>query len=221
MVDKEDPMRKVDLRKDYSHLYSSRAGRVELLEVPPLRFVMIDGAIEKGHAPGDSPSFAEVTQALYGACYTMKFAAKKRSEDPVDYPVMALEGLWWVSDGVFDLEVKDNWVYTLMIMQPEFVDDGELAAAIEALRKKKGDSPALSRLRLATFDEGSCVQAMHIGPYSTEPETIARMRDFLAANGLRDRVGPRGKHHEIYLGDPRKSAPSTLKTILRHPVEKN
>jgi hypothetical protein len=145
---------------------------------------------------------------------------KKRKADPIDYPVMALEGLWWVADGMFDITIKDNWLYTLMILQPDVITKDIFAEGVEQARRKKGDSPALSNLRLAHFEEGLCVQVMHIGPYATEPATVERMRTFAAENGYRDRVGPNGKHHEIYLGDPRKSAPDKLKTVLRHPLEK-
>ncbi len=210
----------LDLRKDYKALYTPHAGGVETLLVPPLRYATIEGAIEKGRGPTDSPGFAEATEALYSLCFTLKFALKKRPVDPVDYPVMALEGLWWVEDGVFDLAVKDNWRYKLMILQPPAVTEVDLASAIADLRKKNGEEPVMSRLRLEGFDEGLCVQALHIGPYATEPDTVARMQAYMAEKGLRDRVGPDAMHHEIYLGDPRRSDPAKLKTILRHPVVK-
>ena len=213
-------MKTLDLKKELKHLYQPSAKKVEILKVPKLQFAMFDGAIEKGKEPGNSPAFAEATQALYSISYTLKFILKKRKTNPIDYPVMALEGLWWVEDGFFDITVKDNWFYTLMILQPDVITKDVFADGLEQVRKKKGDSPALSKLRLAHFEEGLCVQVMHIGPYATEPATIERMRAFAAENGYRDRVGPNGKHHEIYLGDPRKAAPEKLKTVLRHPLEK-
>jgi hypothetical protein len=145
---------------------------------------------------------------------------KKRKINPIDYPVMALEGLWWVEDGLFDITVKDNWFYSLMILQPDMITKDVFAEGLEQIRKKKGDSEMLSKLQLLYFEEGLCVQVMHIGPYATEPTTIERMRAFALENGYRDRVGPNGKHHEIYLSDPRKAAPEKLKTVLRHPLEK-
>jgi len=213
-------MRTVDLRQDYKALYAPHAGGCVLVEPPPLRFAVIEGAIEKGRGPGDSPGFAEASEALYGLCFTLKFALKKRAADPVDYPVMPLEGLWWVEDGQFDLSVKDNWHYKLMILQPDAVGPADFAEALDSVREKKGDSPILGRLRLETYAEGPCVQLLHLGPYATEPESIARMRTFMVQEGYRDRTGPEGKHHEIYLGDPRRSDPAKLKTILRHLVEK-
>jgi hypothetical protein len=145
---------------------------------------------------------------------------KKRKTNAIDYPVMALEGLWWVEDGVFDITVKDNWFYTLMIMQPDVITQAIFEEAREQVCKKRGDNASLLKLRLTDFEEGLCVQTMHVGPYATEPATVERMRAFAEENGYQDCVGRGGKHHEIYLGDPRKADPAKLKTVLRHPVEK-
>jgi len=213
-------MKTLDLKKDLKYLYQPSAKKPEILKVPKLQFAMIDGAIEKGKEPGNSPGFQEATQALYSISYTLKFMLKKRKTNAVDYPVMALEGLWWVEDGFFDITVKDNWFYTLMILQPDVITKNVFGEGLGQIRKKKGDSHTLSKLRLAHFEEGLCVQVMHIGPYASEPATIEGMRLFALENGYRDRVGPNGKHHEIYLGDPRKSKPEKLKTVLRHPLEK-
>jgi hypothetical protein len=212
-------MEKLDLRKQYKSLYQPSAKKVELVEVPELQFAMLDGAIEVGYEPSTSPGFQEATQALYGIAYTLKFMLKGRASHPVDFPVMALEGLWWVEDGVFDITVKDNWYYTLMIMQPEFVTPEVFAEGLEQLRRKRGETPAIDKLKLDSFQEGLCVQTMHVGPYTSEPATLERMQAFMHEGGLRDLVGLGGKHHEIYLGDPRKAAPDKLKTVLRHPVE--
>jgi hypothetical protein len=217
---KGNKMKILDLKKQYKNLYQPSAKKVEIVQVPRLQFAMIDGAIEKGSEPGKSPSFAEATQAMYSMAYTLKFMLKKRKTNGIDYPVMALEGLWWVEDGMFDITIKDNWFYTLMIMQPEMITPNIFEEAREQVRQKKGESEMLSKVRLAHFEEGLCVQVMHIGPYATEPATIDRMRDFMQENGLKDNVGPNGKHHEIYLGDPRKADPAKLKTVLRHPAEK-
>ena len=213
-------MKTLDLRKQYKQLYQPSAKKIAVVQVPNLQFAMIDGAIEKGSEPGKSPSFAESTQALYGISYTLKFMLKKRKTNAIDYPVMALEGLWWVEDGVFDITVKDNWFYTLMILQPDVITPEIFEEARQQVQKKRGESTFLSQLRLADFEEGLCVQTMHIGPYATEPATIENMRAFAQENGYRDRVGLGGKHHEIYLGDPRKADPAKLKTVLRHPIEK-
>lgn len=213
-------MQKLDLKKDLKYLYVPSAKKIELVQVPALNFIMIDGAIEPGQAPSTSPLFQENMQVLYSAAYTLKFAAKLRKDNPLDYPVMALEGLWWVEDGTFDIQKPGNWKYTVMIMQPDLVTQAMFTEALVQMRRKKGDQPAFARLRLECFQEGLCVQTLHIGPYATEPATVERMQTFMQENGLRDRVGLGGRHHEIYMGDPRRSDPSRLKTVLRHPVEK-
>jgi len=208
-------MEKLDLRKQYKHLYAPSPKKVEVIDVPAFKFVMIDGQIEEGRGPGTSPGFQEAVQALYSASYTLKFMSKQREVDPIDYGVMALEGLWWFENGEFDITKPDNWFYTLLIMQPEHIDEAMFREALAQLeRKKKTPSPALSRLRLAAFREGLSVQTLHVGPYATEPETVARMNAFAAEHGYR----MAGLHHEIYIGDPLRSAPNKLKTILRHAV---
>jgi hypothetical protein len=207
-------MIKLDLKKDLKYLYAPSARKVELVKVPAMNFVMIDGAIEKDLAPGISPLFQANMQAIYGAAYTLKFMAKQRKDNPVDYPVMALEGLWWVEDGRFDIKIKDNWFYTVMIMQPDLVTPEMFVDTLAQLRKKKGDQPGFSRLRLESFEEGLCLQTMHVGPYDTEPATVARMDAYAVENGYTKC----GKHHEIYMGNPLRAEPSKLKTILRHPI---
>ena len=211
-------MEKLDLKKALKYLYLPSPKKIEKVDVPAMNFIMLDGAIEAGHGPGTSPLFQENMQALYGAAYTLKFSAKLRKENPVDYPVMALEGLWWVEDGMFDIQKPGNWKYTLMIMQPDLVTTQMFNEALAQLRKKKGDLPSFARLRLERFAEGLCVQTMHVGPYAEEPATIKRMQDFMMENNLQDLVSLGGKHHEIYTGDPRRGDPSKLKTVLRHPV---
>ncbi len=209
-------MQILDLKKQYKHLYNPTAKEPVLVEVPRLNFLRIDGAIEPGQQPGSSPLFEENMGALYGAAYTHKFMLKQRPNDPIDYPVMALEGLWWVEDGRFDINIKDNWFYTLQILQPEVITPDLFAEALQTLRKKRGDQPSFARLRLEPFEEGLCVQMLHIGPYADEPATFARMEAFIAAEGLIRH----GLHHEIYMGDPRKADPAKLKTVLRLPVRR-
>ncbi len=207
-------IQKLDLKKDLKYLYQPSAKNVSLVDVPCLQFLMIDGRIEPGSAPGISAGFQEAVEALYGAAYTLKFTSKLRKQDPIDYPVMALEGLWGLRDVHFDITVKDNWDYTLMIMQPEHINAAMLAQALQDLRRKKGDRPAFARVRLESFEEGRSVQIMHIGPYATEPANVARLEAFAAEHGLK----MRHKHHEIYLGNPLRAASEKLKTILRHAV---
>lgn len=214
-------MKILDLKKQFKYLYQPSAKKIELVQVPCLQFAMIDGAIEKGYGPGNSPGFQAAVEALYNVSYTLKFMFKKRRTSPIDYPVMALEGLLWLTAGdVFDITIKDNWSYTLMIMQPEIVTREIFEEGLAQVRKKRGDREAFSKLRLDFFEEGLCAQVMHIGPYATEPATMERMQEFMKENGYRDCVGLGGKHHEIYLSDPRKADPAKLKTVLRHPLEK-
>lgn len=209
-------MQKLDLRKELKHLYNPSAKKVEVVDVPRFQFLMLDGAIEPGHGPGSSPGFEQAMQAVYGVTYTLKFAAKQRAADPVDYPVMALEGLWWVEGTRFEITNPEGWHYTLLVLQPDFITAEMFAEAREQQRRKKGDTPALARLRLEAFHEGLSIQTLHLGPYATEMETIAKMDAFAQEQGYT----LHGKHHEIYLGDPRRSAPEKLRTILRHPVTK-
>jgi len=213
-------MKTLDLKKEFKYLYAPSAKKADIVKVPKLQFAMIDGVIEKGKEPGNSPAFAEATQALYSISYTLKFMLKKRKINAIDYPVMPLEGLWGIQDVNVDVGKKDNWSFTLMILQPAVITKDVFADGMEQVRKKKGDSPELSKVRLSHFEEDVCVQMMHIGPYATEPATIEIMRAFAAENGYRDNVGPNGLHHEIYLGDPRKANPAKLKTVVRHPLKK-
>lgn len=207
-------MIKLDLRKELKHLYVPPAKKVVVVEVPRLQFVMIDGLIEPGLGPGSSPRFQEAMQALYGVAYTLKFISKLRKKDPIDFPVMALEGLWWVEGGEFSFDRKDNWSYTLMILQPDHITLDMFSEALRRLRQKRGDLPAFPQLRLEAFQEGLCLQIMHLGPYDAEPATIERMDVFARENGYR----LHGKHHEIYIGNPLRAQPEKLKTVLRHPV---
>ena len=213
-------MKTLDLKKELKYLYAPSAKKAEIVKVSKLQFAMIDGVIEKGKEPGNSPAFAEATQALYSISYTLKFMLKKRKTNAIDYPVMPLEGLWGIQDVNVDVGKKDNWSFTLMILQPAVITKDIFAEGMEQVRKKKGDSPELSKVRLSHFEEGICAQMMHIGPYATEPATIEIMRALAAENGYRDNVGPNGLHPEIYLGDPRKADPAKLKTVVRHPLKK-
>jgi hypothetical protein len=209
-------MKTLDLRKELKQFYAPSAKKAEIVDVPEFQFALVNGAIEAGAEPGNSPAFASAVQAMYGIAYTLKFASKLRKGDPIDYPVMALEGLWWVEGGEFSLSRKDNWLWTLMILQPEHVTAEMFEEARAQVRKKQGDSDALAQLRLERFREGLCVQMLHIGPYAEEPATVAIMDAFAAERGYR----MAGKHHEIYMGDPRRAAADKLKTIVRHPIER-
>jgi hypothetical protein len=207
-------MEKLDLRKQFKSLYSPSAKKVEFIDVPPLLFARVDGAVPAGKGPGDSTDFQEAVAALYGISYTLKFMVKKRADNPIDYPVMALEGLWKTESRTYDTAAREAMTFTVMIMQPDFITAEMFEEARAALLKKK-PGPGPARLRLEVFHEGPSLQIMHIGPYATEPETVARLEAYAAEHGYT----PRDHHHEIYLSDPLRAAPEKMKTILRHPVE--
>jgi hypothetical protein len=170
---------------------------------------MIDG---RGDPNGGD--FGDAIDALYSLSYTLKFMIKK--EKAIDYPVMALEGLWWTDSGGFDMVGRSAWHWTAMMMQPKFVSPALYRRAVEEVGRKK-DIKALAKARLESFHEGLSAQIMHIGPYSAEGPTIGRLHGYIRESGGR----LRGKHHEIYLGDPRRAAPSKLRTILRQPFEES
>ena len=210
----------LDLKKQLRHLYEPPAGQVVEVQVPEMQFAMIDGQVEPGRSPGDSPAFAEALDALYGVSYTLKFMSKKRPEEPVDYAVMALEGLWTTPGGGAGYAYSDDWAWTLMVMQPDHITGEMFAEALEKLGQKRAKdgrpTQALDRVRMERFAEGLCVQIMHVGPYSDEPRTLEKMGVYAEAHGFVFR----GRHHEIYLGDPRRAKPGNLKTVLRHAVIK-
>jgi hypothetical protein len=171
---------------------------------------MIDGTGD----PNLSPEFPLAVQALYAAAYTLKFMIK--NDVLVDYPVMALEGLWWADDlEVFRMEKRDDWKWTMMIMQPSVVTKSLFKKAV-ALAEEKKELDVLRDLRLEPYSEGLSVQIMHIGPYSDEGPTIEKLHAFARERGLE----LKGKHHEIYLSDPRKVSPGKMKTVIRQPVRK-
>lgn len=204
-------MNKIDLKKDLKHLYNPSVKEVSVVDVPPMNFLMIEGSGD----PNTSQEYAEAIEALYALAYALKFKVKK-SKVGVDYAVMPLEGLWWTDDpSQFSLSNKAIWKWTAMIMQPKYVTAALFAEARVEVRKKK-DLAALDKARFETYHEGLSAQIMHIGPYAAEASTIAKLHGFIQENGYR----LKGKHHEIYLSDPRKSAPEKLKTVLRQPIQK-
>jgi hypothetical protein len=203
-------MQKFDLKKTLKPYYDAKPAPA-FVEVPVMKFLMIDG---KGN-PNTSADYADVLQTLYSVAYTLKFKVKK--EISIDYPVMALEGLWWAQEmDLFSAEKKDDWLWTMMISTPDFITP-ELAEAAKSEAGRKKPLAALPRLRFESFAEGTSAQLMHIGPYSAETENIQRLHTFIHANGYAF-DGKAQKHHEIYLSDPRKAAPEKMKTIIRQPV---
>jgi len=201
---------KIDLRKELKHLYNPSSKQIAVVDVPDMNFLMIDGQGD----PNTSVAYRDAVESLFAVSYTLKFMVKK-GEQAVDYAVMPLEGLWWVEDMTqFSMHDKDAWKWTSMIMQPEYVTAELFQEALRQVRKKK-DLPALSGMRFESFHEGHAAQILYFGPYSDEGPSIERIHRFILEQGRR----LRGRHHEIYLSDPRRTAPAKLKTVIRQPFD--
>ncbi len=200
---------KIDFKKEMKHLYNPSKKDFSIVDVPSMNFLMLDGHGD----PNNNPKYQEVMDALYAMAFAIKFALKPQG---VEYVVPPLEGLWWMENmAEFSLERKDDWDWSMMVMQPEWVTP-ELyeAARADVLRKK--NPPALAKMRFENYHEGLSVQIMYIGPFADEGPTIARMHGYIEAEGYE----PNGKHHELYLSDPRRTAPERLKTVIRQPIRK-
>lgn len=201
-------MANIDYRKELGELYKVSPKAPVVVDVPPLDYLMIDGEGD----PNTSQAYADAVATLYAVAYAIKFAIKK-GPAAVDYGVMPLEGLWWADDmRVFDAGDKSAWKWTMMILQPPVVTAEQVAGSIDAVRTKK-NPPAIDRIRFDRYDEGLAAQVLHVGPFSEEGPTIARLHDFIAAHGTLS-----GKHHEIYLTDIRRADPSRWKTVIRQPM---
>lgn len=203
-------MDKIDLKKVWQELYRPGAKQVSRVDVPPFNYLMIDGRGD----PNTAEEYKEAIEALYPVAYTLKFMLKKGAVG-ADYVVMPLEGLWWVENMAdFSAERKEAWEWTMMILQPDVVTAEMVTEAVAQTRKKK-NPPALDKVRLETLHEGLSAQIMHIGPYADEAPNIQKVHQFIADAGGR----LHGKHHEIYLSDPRRAAPEKMKTIIRQPFK--
>jgi hypothetical protein len=202
-------MRKVDLKRERKSLYTAPTGQFVLIDVPSLPFLMIDG-----HGDPNGDGFAEAMQALFSVAYGLKFMSKVECD--LDYSVPPMEGLWWADrfERFYDRD-KDLWSWRIMVPQPDAITPDMFARAVVGAGRKGKGGTALGRLRLETWAEGLSVQTLHVGSYDDEGPLIARLHQWIADNGLSET----GHHHEIYLSDPRRTAPEKLKTILRQPVQ--
>ena len=202
-------MQKVDFKKEYATLYKASSKKFEILTVPKLQYLMIDGAGD----PNNSMQFQQAIECLFSLSYTLKFIIKN-GKHQIDYGVMPLEGLWW-SDNMreFSAADKSKWKWTLMIMQPTFISKELVEEAKGQLAKKK-ELPHLNEVRFEIMEEGLCAQILYIGPYSEETSTIQKLHEFIKESGNH----LHGKHREIYLNDMRRTAPEKLKTIIRQPI---
>ncbi len=210
-------MEKLDLKKVHRDLYRPPTKEVSLVDVPEFGFIQVDGEIPPGIPVDQAPEYHQSLELLYGLAYGLKFMSKLSEKNPLDFTVMPLEGLWWTerSHEGFDFSRDQTWFFTSMIMQPDHITQDMFERALDEFKSKK-DNPLVERARLARFEERLSMQVMHIGPFSEEAATLAKMDTFAAEHGYVHR----GRHHEIYLGDPRRTKPENLKTILRHPIER-
>ncbi|MFG1643105.1 GyrI-like domain-containing protein [Amycolatopsis sp. NPDC049252] len=192
-----------DIKKDLKQLYAPKNTDWALVDVPAQRFIAIDG---RGN-PNTAESYKRAVEALYAVAYTLKRSAEQ------DFVVGPLEGLWWADDmAAFTVRAKDSWQWTMLIAQPDWIDGDAVEEARGTVRRKKKLD---ADVRFETLAEGRCAQALHVGSYDDEGPLLARLHeDFLATQGLK----PTGLHHEVYLGDPRRTEPAKLKTVLRQPV---
>jgi hypothetical protein len=190
----------------------AKPGVVRFLRAAPVRAVMIDGDGKAG-----SYAFATRMPGLYATAYDLHFALRRRG---LRRRAGMLEGLYWMADGTIDLDAilgpdRGTWRWTLLITLPDEATDDEIAASL-AVGQARLPAQLAADLRVAALDEGEVAQVLHVGPYEAERPTIERLHAAIAEAGLR----PRGRHHELYLGDPRRASPSMLRTLLRHPVER-
>jgi hypothetical protein len=203
---------KLDFKKAHES-YRARSGEFRVVDVPAMQYLMLDGHGD----PNTAKDYADALAALYPVAYKLKFASKRDLER--DYVVPPLEALWWAADMTAFTSARDKsqWEWTAMIMTPDWITAELFADTVIAVAAK--DRPAsLDKVRLETLEEGHCVQTLHIGPYDAEADVLADMHDhFIPDAGLQ----MSGKHHEIYLSDPRRVEPGKLRTILRQPVERS
>ena len=202
-------MDKVDFKKTLDS-YRATVGEFRVVNVPERRYLMIDGHGD----PNVSPAYVETLESLYPVAYKMKFASKQDLDR--DYVVPPLEGLWWAEYMAAFTTGRDKsqWDWTMMLMVPDWVGHAIFVAAVEKVGTKN-PPPRLEAVRLEALTEGQCVQTLHLGSFDDEAEVLANMHDdFIPSHGLQ----LSGKHHEIYLSDPRKTIPTKLRTILRQPV---
>ena len=205
-------MSKIDFKRTLKEFYRPSAKKFSIVDVSPMQFLMVDG-----RGSPASQEYKEALEALYPIAFTLKFMSKL--ELGKDYVVPPLQGLWWADDmNVFTTsDDKSDWIWTMMIMQPDWITEQMMETAVAKVIKKKGSQPGFTKLRLDSYHEGTAAQIMYIGPYADEGPTIARLHAFIEENGHQ----LSGKHHEIYLSDPRRTAPEKLKTVIRQPFAVN
>ena len=206
-----------DYKKEYKEFYMPPK-KPCIVEVPTMNYIAVRG---KGNPNDENGEYKESIGLLYGIAFTIKMSHKgdHKIDGYFEYVVPPLEGFWW-QDGVdgIDYAHKENFSFISLIRLPDFVTKADFDWAVtEATKKKKTE---FSKVEFLTYNEGLCVQCMHIGPYDNEPATIAAMHEFAAQNGYEVDITDTRYHHEIYLSDPRKCDPTKIKTVVRHPIRK-
>ena len=209
-------MTKLELPEETTKLYAPSARGVEVIKVPEFNFLMIDGKIEKGKTLATSESFQDALNMLNGISFTLKFMSKLNRENPIDYNTMPLEALWYDKKEKKIKKVRSGWEWTLMMMQPEHITVKMFENAIDSLRKKQGEIPALKLARFESFHEGLALQIMHVSTPGLIDMTIERIKIFAQDEGYQ--LGE--PYHEVYISDPRLENPEKERTILRYPVTK-
>ena len=206
-----------DFKKEYKEFYMPK-NKPSIVEVPPMNYIAVRG---QGDPNAEDGEYKQAIGLLYGIAFTIKMSKKgsRQMEGYFDYVVPPLEGFWW-QDGVkgVDYSHKERFQWISVIRLPDFVTKEDFAWAVaEASEKKKTD---FSKAEFFTYDEGLCVQCMHIGSYDDEPATVLLMHDYMKSQGLALDITEKRLHHEIYLSDARRVAPEKLKTVIRHPVKR-
>ena len=206
-----------DYKKEYKEFYMPPK-KPSIVEVPPMNYIAVRG---KGNPNDENGEYKESIGLLYGIAFTIKMSYKgeHKIDGYFEYVVPPLEGFWWQEgvDGI-DYAHKENFKFISLIRLPDFVTKADFDWAVaEATKKKKTD---FSKVEFFTYNEGLCVQCMHIGSYDDEPATIALMDEYMKGNGYELDITGTRYHHEIYLSDARKVAPEKLKTVIRHPIKK-
>ena len=206
-----------DYKKEYKEFYMP-PNKPVIAEIPKMNFIAVSG---KGNPNEENGEYSAAMDSLYTIAYTLKMSYKGdyKIDGFFEYVVPPLEGFWWQDNtGSIDCSKKENFRWISLIRLPDFITKADFNWAVEeATKKKKAD---FSNAEFFTYDEGLCVQCMHIGPYDDEPATIAAMNSFAKENGYIIDINENRFHHEVYLSDPRKTDPTKVKTVLRHPIRK-
>lgn len=201
---------KRDLIKELGALYKQPANQISILQVPRMNFISIRG----GGDPNNNTGYSQAIEALYAVAYKIKFLIKA---EPlcIDFSVMPLEGLWWASDmSMFSLDDSSNWEWQMMILQPEFLSEQHFKQALDEVRRKKNPAK-INEVKFESYEEGLSAQILHHGPYGeAERQSVKKLHDYIQQAEYQ----VDGKHHEIYLNSPLRTAPQKLKTIIRQPI---